>query len=195
MKKSITILQGHPDKAGGHLCHALAEAYKEGAEGAGHKVRIVDVAALEFPLLCSRNEWEKDDTPAGLLDAQKAIFDADHIVIVYPLWLGSMPAVLKAFFEQILRPSLNKSGKDNPWDWRKMLKGRSARVIVTMGMPAFIYRWFYRSHGLKVLERNILAFVGISPIRASVIGLADMMKPPRQEKLFTKMKVLGRKAR
>jgi hypothetical protein len=28
-----------------------------------------------------------------------------------------------------------------------------------MGMPAAVYRWFYRAHSLKSLERNILGFV------------------------------------
>jgi putative NADPH-quinone reductase len=35
MAKRIVIIQGHPDPAGGHLCHALADAYAAGARGQG----------------------------------------------------------------------------------------------------------------------------------------------------------------
>ena len=195
MAKRILIVQGHPDQADSHLCHALMDVYKEGAKAAGHEVRVIKVAMLDFPMLHNRSEWEDGDTPEGLVEAQEAIFWADHLVIAYPLWLGTMPAMLKAFFEQILRPRLNKSGKDNPLDWRKLLKGRSARVVVTMGMPAFFYRWFYRAHGLKMLERNILAFVGIGPIRATLVGLVDLIDDAKFKKLRTKMETLGAKAR
>jgi len=195
MAKHIAIIQGHPDRAGDHLCHALAEAYHKGAEEAGHEVRLITVAGLDFPILHTRTDWEKGETPPGLRAAQEVIFWADHLVIVYPLWLGTMPALLKGFFEQILRPSLNENGRDSPLDWRKLLKGRSARVIVTMGMPAFFYRWFYRAHGLKMLERNILAFVGIASVRATLIGLVDMIKGAGFGKWQHKMELLGRKAR
>jgi putative NADPH-quinone reductase len=68
---------------------------------------------------------------------------ADHLVIIYPLWLGSMPGMLKSFFEQLLRPGFAfapAAGRGMP---RKLLKGRSARIIVTMGMPALFYRWYF----------------------------------------------------
>lgn len=92
---------------------------------------------------------------------------------MFPLWLGDVPALLKAFFEQALRPGF-AIGKAAPGRlWKKLLKGRSARVIVTMGMPAFFYRLYYRAHGVKSLKRNILEFCGISPVRASLIGTVE----------------------
>jgi putative NADPH-quinone reductase len=39
----------------------------------------------------------------------------------------------------------------------------SARAVVTMGMPAFAYRWYFGAHGLKSLTQN-LALVGITPL-------------------------------
>jgi putative NADPH-quinone reductase len=39
MSERILILQGHPEPSARHLCHALAEAYAEGAQGAGHEIR------------------------------------------------------------------------------------------------------------------------------------------------------------
>jgi putative NADPH-quinone reductase len=53
--------------------------------------------------------------------------------------------------------------------WRKLLKGKSARIVVTMGMPTLFYRWYFRVHSLKNLERNILAFCGIRPA-SGVVG-------------------------
>jgi len=193
--KNIVILQGHPDGCNKHLCHLLAGAYEKGAKAAGHSIKTIDVASLEFPYLRSKDDWENGETPAGLLEAQKLIFWSDHLVIIYPLWLGTVPAVLKAFFEQVLRPTLTKNVNASPLDWRKLLKGRSARVVVTMGMPAFVFRWYYGSHGLKMLKRNILGFVGISPVRSTIVGLVDLVKDDKLTKLTGKLEALGQQAR
>jgi putative NADPH-quinone reductase len=94
-------------------------------------------------------------------------------VLFYPLWLGTLPALLKAFFEQLFRPEYAIHMDAETGHWERLLKGKSARVVVTMGMPGFAYRLFYRAHSLKSLERNILKFVGIKPVRETVIGLVE----------------------
>lgn len=191
MAKRILIVQGHPDSTKQHLCHALADAYAKGAGAAGMQVNTVNVTTLDFPLLRSAEEWNNNQIPDALLDAQQAILDADHILFVYPLWLGTMPAVLKAFLEQVFRPKMGKKQVNDFMLWRKLLKGTSARIVVTMGMPAFFYRWFYRAHSVKSLQRNILAFTGIKPVRTTLIGMVDNIKPERAERLFHKMEKLG----
>jgi len=195
MPKRIVIIQGHPDDTVPHLCHALANAYTVGAKKAGHEVRVVQVSKLEFPILLSQEDWEKGDMPVGLISVHEAIFWADHMVIIYPLWLGSMPALLKGFFEQVFRPNLTDSGEKKALDWRKLLKGKSARIIVTMGMPALFYRLFYQAHSLKAFKRNILAFVGLNPIHTTVIGLVEKLNQSKAKRWFAKLEKLGEKAR
>ena len=91
---------------------------------------------------------------------------AEHLVFVYPLWLGTMPALLKAFLEQSFRPgfAMGKSYEGKSYEgkfyegkaWSRRLSGRSARIVVTMGMPALLYRWYFGAHGLKSIEQGIL---------------------------------------
>ena len=167
----ITIIDGHPDPDRRHFVHALADAYDEGAL-TRHEVMRVEVAALDFPLLRSPRAWLEDKPPPDIAAAQQAIGWAEHLVFAYPLWLGDVPALFKGFLEQVARPgfAIGRMGKGFP---EKLLLGRSARVIVTMGMPAAFYQLFYRAHSLKSLERNILAFSGVAPIRHSIVGSVD----------------------
>jgi len=102
--KRILVIQGHPDPAGTHFCDALAEAYTRGAHAAGHEARTVRIAALDFPVLRSQNEWEHGALPAALAPVQADFRWAEHIVLIFPLWLGDMPALLKVFVEQVARP-------------------------------------------------------------------------------------------
>jgi putative NADPH-quinone reductase len=186
----IAIIQGHPDPAGGHFGHALAGAYASAALAAGHEVRMIEVAKLQFPLLRTTAEWQQGPTPEAIAEAQETIRWAGHLLIVFPLWLGDMPAVLKAFFEQALRPgfALGKAqaGRMPP----KLLKGRSARIVVTMGMPAFFYRIYYRAHSVKNLQRNILEFCGVSPVRTTLIGTVEGKLQARAARLAEMAKLV-----
>lgn len=191
MAKRILLVQGHPDPQQHHLCNALARAYCQGAEAAGHQVQQLEVAALDFPLLRSQQEWEHGALPASLKPAQEAIRWAEHLVFFFPLWLGDMPALLKGFLEQVARPqfAFSSDGK-NPFA-HKALGGRSARVVVTMGMPALVYRWYFRAHSVKSLERNILGFIGIAPVNETLIGMVANMDEKTVQKHLAKMRKLG----
>ncbi|MTW12138.1 flavodoxin family protein [Pseudoduganella eburnea] len=189
--RNILVIQGHPDPAGGHLCHALAEAYIEAARAAGHRATVVTPAALEFPLLANAQQWEEGELPPALAPAQRAIADSGHIAIFYPLWLGDMPASLKAFLEQVARPGFALARKAGNPLHAGLLAGRSARVVVSMGMPALIYRWYYGAHSLKSLERNILNFVGIAPVRKTIVGGAGKMDAAAVERWRQRMQALG----
>jgi putative NADPH-quinone reductase len=194
MARRITIIQGHPDARGDRLLHALASAYAEGAEASGSEVRRIDVAKLDFPLLRTKEDWHQGKVPPSLAAAQEAIAWAEHLVFFYPLWLGTMPALLKGFLEQVLRPgfALDESKPGLP---KGLLAGKSARIVVTMGMPAFFYRWFYRAHSLKSLERNVLKLCGIGPIRESLFGMVDAGGDARRKRWLAQLGELGRAGR
>ena len=192
MSKHILLIQGHPDASEVHLCHALEDAYAKGAAAAGHEIRRINVATIDFPFLRSQHEWEKGLLPHSLGEAQEDIKWAEHMLFFFPLWLGDMPALLKGFLEQVARPGFAFSREGiNPLT-RKALGGRSARVVVTMGMPALVYRWYFRAHSIKSLERNILGFVGISPINETLIGMVADMKPELGKKWLAKLEKLGK---
>jgi putative NADPH-quinone reductase len=188
----ILLIQGHPDPRGGHFGHALAESYAQAAKEAGHEVRSIEVARLEFPLLRSADDWKSAAPCDAIRDAQNTIAWAEHLMIVFPLWLGDVPALLKGFFEQVLRPGFAISTAAPGRMWKKLLKGRSARIVVTMGMPAFFYRIYYRSHSVKSLKRNILEFCGIAPVRTSLVGMVETSARGPREVWLAKMQGLGR---
>ncbi len=84
MAKRIAIIQGHPDSRGRHLGHALAQAYAKGAEQAGNEIKIIEVAALQFSFIRTKEEWETGVPPDAIRDAQRTIGWADHLVIFSP---------------------------------------------------------------------------------------------------------------
>jgi len=189
--RRIFVVQGHPDPAGGHLGHALADAYAGAALAAGHEVRRVDVARLDFPLLRSQAEWTSTPVPPSLASVQQDVLWAEHLVFFFPLWMGDMPALLKGFIEQLARPGFAfKPDPKSPLG-AKALTGRSARVVVTMGMPALVYRFVFRAHSVRSLERNILGFVGIAPVHETLIGGVDAADADTRLRWFDRLRRLG----
>jgi len=170
MAKRITIIQGHPDPAGRHLLHAMADAYAGRATATGHEVRRIEVAKLDFPILRTQMEFETGELPSTLVQPREDMRWAQHWVFLFPLWHGTMPALLKGFLEQIFRPGFAMEYKQSGLP-KRLLAGRSARIVVTMGMPVLLYRWYFGAYGVRSFERSMLSFAGIKPIRESLYGL------------------------
>ena len=170
----ICLINGHPDPDSARFCHAVADAYQDGAESAGHGVERVELGALDVPLLTQAADFGAPASEA-IQVVQSAITASEHLVLVYPLWLGTLPAKLKALFEQVARAGflLDTGGDDSSWPAQKMA-GKSARVIVTMGMPGLAYRLFFGSHSVKGLEAGILRISGFKPVRHNIFGGVEM---------------------
>ena len=194
MSKTITIINGHPDGSSERFCSALAQAYADGASSAGHKIHRLDIAKMEFPILCTAED-QKNGTPVeSIVTAQNAIMDCDHLVIIYPLWLGTVPALFKAFLEQVFRPGFAYDDKSGGMP-KKLLKGRSVRIVITMGMPALIYRWFFFAHSLRSLKRGVLKFCGFGPIRDTIFGMVETVPDKKRKKWLDHMTIMGRHAK
>lgn len=191
MTTSVCIIQGHPHAGGRHLCHALADAYAAGAREAGATVRRIDVGALEFPLLRDPADFPALPPPA-IAAAQDTVRKSGHLVVIYPLWLGTMPAVVKAFFEQLSRNQFAIGAPEKEGGWpRQNLKGKSARVIVTMGMPAAAYKLFFGAHGVRGFESGILGMAGVKPVRETLIGGVGALSETKSTKLLARLRKLG----
>ena len=87
----------------------------------------------------------------------------------------SMPAALKALIEQVVRPgfafSTSRLGRWPVQFWR----GKSARIVITMGMPKLAYWWYYGVGGRRSPQRVILATSGFKRIRTTLIERAETL--------------------
>ena len=189
----ICIINGYPDPSPERYAHALASAYEEGAVAGGHEVRLITVGSLAFPFLRDPADFRAPEVPPAILDAQAVIHWADHVVLIYPLWHGMLPAVLKGFIEQLFRHGFAMDVR--PTGWTPHLTGKSARIVVTMSTPAFLYRHFFFAHSLRALKRHVVGFSGMKPIRSSIVGSVDLRgSDARRGHWLKRMREFGRRA-
>jgi NAD(P)H dehydrogenase (quinone) len=187
----IVIIVGHAQT--GTYCDALADAYRRGAIEAGHQTALVSTATMAFDPVLRGGYRELQPLEPDLIAARDAIRAADHMVLIFPLWLGTLPAIFKGFLERVIQPDVFEPAKTGqfvtPW------KGKSARIVMTMGMPGFLYRWYYGAHALKMLKRHILGFLGVRPIRSTIHGAVADVSPERRARWLSDMEALGRAGR
>jgi NAD(P)H dehydrogenase (quinone) len=186
----IVVIVGHARTA--TYCEALGESYVRGARAGGHEVKLVVTSKITFdPILHEGFECvqplEKD-----LSDAHDAILAADHLVLIFPLWLGTLPAILKGFLECVLQPDRVAPSREQRFP--KLLKGKSTRVIITMGMPSLIYRWWFGAYALKMVKRNILHFLGVAPVRSLIYGNVEGVGARGRSLWLKNVEKLGQRA-
>ncbi len=159
MKKILVIL-GHPRTAS--YCGELAKAYVSGARSAKADVKYIKLNDLTFDAVGAHDHREARLEP-DLVKMQKAILWAEHIVVIYPTWWGSAPALLKGFLDRVLTSGFAFKYRKNGWGWHRYLKGRSARIITTTGGPWALNHIIYRAPGIHMIKWASFWFSGIGP--------------------------------
>lgn len=168
MGKRILLILGHPSATS--LCAALAKSYAQSALDAGHEVRQLRLGEMNFDPVLREGYQQIQALEDDLSAAQSDILWAEHLTLVYPIWWGGIPALLKGFFDRVLLPGFAfkyRKGKAFP---DKLLRGRTADLLVTMDTPPWYYRWFYRMPGLHQVRKTTLDFCGIKPLRTLTFG-------------------------
>lgn len=188
----IFLLNGHPDGAPERFCAALTEAYAAGARRSGHEVRRLDLGAMDVPLIRTAEQSNKGEVAPDAQRVQDALVWADHVVMVFPLWLDDQPAYLRALFEQVFRYGFVHENFDNT---KKRLKGKTVHTVMTMGVSTWQYRFKSRSYGLKMLETGLWKYAGMKPVKRTLIGFIHGIDEASRKAWLKTMQDAGAAAR
>ena len=148
MRRNVLIVLANPEP--GSFCHALAAAAKEALGTAGHRVEISDLYAQGFNPLAGRHDfttvadpdrfhYQSEQAKAARENAfapdiaaeQHKLRQADHLILVFPLWWGSPPAILKGWLERVL--AYGFAYVDGFRFDTGLPRGRRAMICVTTG--------------------------------------------------------------
>lgn len=188
-KKKILIIQGNSTKDS--FSGAILENYKNGALSSSNEVKTIDIGSLKFNPILLNGYKEIQELEPDLIEAQELIKWCDHLVIIFPTWWGSAPAVLKGFFDRTFLPGFAFKYLPNSRFWNKLLKGKSARVIITMDGPSFYYKYFAGAPGLKMVKNSILEFCGFSPVKYNIFGSIKFLTEEKRKNILNKVFKLG----
>lgn len=189
MKKKILIINGHPDTES--FNYAIAETYKIGAINSSAEVKEIKIGELKFNPNLQFGYRKRTELEPDLLDAQEKIKWADHLVWVYPVWWGSLPAITKGFIDRVFLPGFAFKKRENSIWWDKFLTGKTARLISTLDQPAWYYKWINGNPSNIAMKRLTMNFVGIKKVRITTIKPIRLSKDEYRAKWLKKVEKLG----
>ena len=189
----VLILNGHPDK--NSLCSALAAKYATGAMDAGAEVRVLNLHDLAFDPVLRKGYKEAQPLEDDLVKAQQDLLWGTHLVMIYPIWWSSVPALLKGFIDRTFLPGFAFRYIKGKSSWEKLLKGRTSEIILTTDAPNWWNRWLLKDPSINMVKKGVLEFCGYNVIRVTSFDNVSKRSRPSIDQLLVKVERLGREIR
>ncbi len=187
--KNILIINGHPDAQSYN--QALADAYYSALRDEANKAEIIHIRDLEFNPSLAFGYRKRMNLEPDLLEAIEKIKKADHLVWFMPMWWSGIPAQMKGFIDRTFLPGITYQpieGKPLP---RKLLKGKSARIVITGDSPGW-YNYLYMKRPLvQQMKKGVLQYCGVSPVKVTYIGPIKNSSDSYRQKWLNKMRELA----
>lgn len=189
MSKKILVINGHPDSESFNA--ALSEQYVAGVKETGGEVKEINIRELRFNPNLEFGYRKRTELEPDLLKAFELIQWADHLVWVFPMWWYGYPAMMKGFIDRVFLPGFTfefQKGKPFP---KRLLKGKTARIILTSDTPRWYDMLFMRSPALNQFKKGTLQFCGVKPVKVTYIAPIKYSKESFRKKQLDNVKKLG----
>ena len=187
--KKVLLIQGHPDSESFNF--ALFDAYKKGLSQSGASIKEIIINELSFDPNLHFGYRKRTELEPDLVESIEKIKWADHLVFFYPVWWGSVPALLKGFLDRVFLPGFVFKKRENSLWWDKLLTGKTGHIISTLDQPAWFYWLRYGRPTYHAMKQMTLEFCGIKPVRTTTIGPLRLSKESYRENWLKKVEKLG----
>lgn len=149
---------------------ALLARARAGLETAGHTIDVIDLAADGFTPTLSADDlraWRQRSTiDPQVVDYQRRLAAADHLVFIFPTWWMAMPAATKGFLDRVL---VRGFAFEEPVPGRALTRLLTrldgVTVLTPMTTPGSIYKWWFARPGQRILFRGTFGLIGIRRLR------------------------------
>jgi len=172
----------------------MADHYQAGAEDGGHEVWRINLGELNFDPILHKGYKEIQELEPDLKMVQEKITWADHVVIVYPNWWCTMPALLKGLFDRIWLPGFAFNFNKETKRLDKHLAGKTGRIIIVAGTHSPLATWWKFGDYTNEIQHGILGFAGINA-SVSAFGPCNKATDACKENWFKKLEKLGKAGR
>ena len=168
------IIYYHPHE--GSFCSAIRDAVISGLEVGKHEYKLVDLGLDEFdPVMRAKDlkvfamagrigEEGLEGVDPIVLKYMKKLRWAEHIVMIFPIWWMSMPAMMKGFVDKVIFPGVVY--KMEGGNLVSMLSGlKQVTIITTMNTPSDVYKSMFNNSIEGSLIKGTFNKIGIHDIR------------------------------
>ena len=190
-QKRIVIICGHPDHE--TFTGTVLDTYERAAVEAGHTVTRFNLGQMKFDPILHKGYKEIQPLEPDLITLQTAILDCDHLVIGYPNWWTTMPALLKGLIDRFWLPGFAFNFNKETKKVEKHLTGRTAHVFVLSGSHSPFKTWWKFGDYTNEIQYGVLEFAGIKT-RVTTYGPCERVNETCRGKWLKEVESLGKHA-
>lgn len=187
--KKILIINGHPFKYS--LSSAITERYFQGANRGSNEIKVLNISELKFDPILHKGYQEIQQLEPDLIKAQNDIAWADHLVVIFPIWWSSPPALFKGFIDRVFLPGFAFKYHPGKTFWDKLLKGRTSEIILTTDAPNWWNKWILNDPAINMIKKGVLEFSGFKVIRVTSLAEIKNQNHHSIERILNKIEKLG----
>ena len=168
------IIYYHPHE--GSFCSAIRDAVEGGLHRGGHECKTIDLEKDGFDPVMHEKDLAAfvhagrfgthglDGVDALALRYMKKIRWAEHIVMIFPIWWMTMPAMVKGFIDKVIFPGMVYKMEGNRLV--SILSNlKQVTIITTMNTPADVYKDTFGNSIEGSLIKGTFNQIGIHDIR------------------------------
>lgn len=178
--RKIVVINGHPSVTS--FNHALVQAYVDSAAQQGIWVDVIEIGQLNFDPNLKYGYEKRMNLEPDLVEAWEKIMAADHLVWIFPVWWGGLPAITKGFIDRIFLPSMAFSYEDKSNRIRGHLQNKTARIVTTLDQSGWTYKWYFGEPSTRQLKQATLQFCGIKKVKTDYMGSIRGSSAAQREK-------------
>ncbi|RFC55544.1 NAD(P)H-dependent oxidoreductase [Brumimicrobium aurantiacum] len=191
--KNVLVINGHPDKES--FNYALSEAYLKGLKESNSNISQINIAELDFDPNLKFGYRKRMELEPDLVSAIEKIKSANHIVWVFPMWWYSYPAIMKGFIDRTFLPGITYQPIEGKAFPAQLLKGKTARLIITADTPKWYDSIFMKSPAVNQFKNGTLKFCGVKRIKVSYFAPIKSSSQKIRAKWLAKVEGLGKKGK
>jgi len=134
---------------------AVVDRVVEKSKEKGDDIKIIDLHGENFQPILGMPDIEGmfmgKETPSDVKKYQDMLAWSEHITVVYPMWWGQMPAILKGFMDRVFANGFAYNyGEQGP---EGLLGGRTAQIYVLTGTP----NEYYKENGMHDAQERVIS--------------------------------------
>jgi len=186
----VAIVFNHPYE--GSYCNAILNTVIRGLQKAQHEIDVIHLDNEGFNPVMTAADLRafKDRKPVDpkVIEYKQRLDDADHLVLIFPIWWELMPAMTKGFIDKIIFPGVAYDYTQSGYGMKPLFtKIKSVTVITTMNTASIVYRLIFGNAVRKAVMTGTFWKTGFKKRKWINLGMVKLVSDKKRKKWLAKI--------
>ncbi|MDP4185363.1 MAG: NAD(P)H-dependent oxidoreductase [Bacteroidota bacterium] len=182
------VLYAHPARKS--FNRQVLRKVEEALEERDYEYEVRDLYALGFNPVLSQTDIDSikfQKTPDDVRVEQELITWADQIILIFPLWWGGMPAILRGYIDRVF--SYGFAYRFDEVGSIGLLQGKRAIVLCSTGTSVEEMELTGLASSIRqIMKESILEFCGLEVVAFNFLSAVSSVEEEMREAYFSEIK-------